>query len=894
MNPSPYAPLPSLALATALALATTAAQATADHVWWEAEAPVATNFPPAAQNPFAPADAAQAALLSGGAWIGVSGPRPGPLFAEYDVVVPAGGTWNFYVRKFWYHGPFRWQWDDGPWTEVRSGYALMDEVTLRLHTVANWVSLGRVDLAPGTRRLRIELLENDGAAAFDCFVITRAPFQARGALRPGEVYGRAPEGWFPFEPPADSFAESPIDLRHLNEAFAGERGWIRAAGERFVHGDTDQPVRFWAVNSGLSFVRLDDAAIDYCARQLAKYGVNLVRLHGLPAGGEGVGKLELNPHTVARIQYTVAALKREGIYTCLSLYFPLWVRLEEADGFAGYTGQHPFALHFFHPRYQAILREWWRGLLTAPNPYGPPLAQEPAVAQFELVNEDSYFFWTFTPGQNVPWPMMEVLEAEFGAWAARRHGSIAAALAAWNNRRHHRDDPAAGRLGVPAAGELVPNREHPRTRDSARFLAEHQRAWFERERAFLRDQLGYRGLVQSSNWVTADARVLGPLEKWSNAGTDYMDRHGYFGGEHRGDRASYALSAGDTYRERTALRFENARGEPGTAFGLPIADIGYAGQPSIVSEINWTPPGRFRAEYPVLAAVFGALQDQDGIYHFAAGHATWQSTLTKFPVQVPTVMGQFPALARLYRLGLVTEGPVVADLQLTLDDLFALRGAPASAPQNLDDFRARDIPPGAAAALDAVSSIDPLAHYVGRVRIDFVDGAAPSRIVELSPFVNRHERTLRSATGEIHWDWGRGLLSVNAPQAAIVAGFLPPNRASKAGPLVVETTLDYATLALVSLDGAPLATSGRMLLQIMTEDSNHDWRTSGTELKTLESLGVPPLVVRSPVGTVRLDRADATRLRVTALDLHGHPRRDAGTADRLTLRPDTLYYLIER
>ena len=53
--------------------------------------------------------------------------------------------------------------------------------------------------------------------------------------------------WFAFNPPTDTFAESPIDLRFLNEKFAGEHGLITTRGDEFIHGASREPVRFWAV-----------------------------------------------------------------------------------------------------------------------------------------------------------------------------------------------------------------------------------------------------------------------------------------------------------------------------------------------------------------------------------------------------------------------------------------------------------------------------------------------------------------------------------------------------------------------------------------------------------------------------------------------------------------------
>lgn len=863
-------------------------------IWWEAETPRSTNFGPPERHGFAPANAAEARALSAGRWLGADGPRAQDLFAEYEVDVPAAGAWSFYVRKFWYHGPFRWRFNDGPWTEVRRDYALLDDVQLRLHVVANWVSLGGVDLPAGRNVLRIELLERDGAACFDAFLLTREPFLARGTLKPDETYNRAPEGWFPFEPAADTFAASAIDLRRLNGAFAGDRGRIIARGNDLVHADTGEPVRFWAVNAGLSLARLDNAAIDYHARQLAKYGVNMLRLHGLPAGGEGRGELEFDTRLRERIQYLVAALRREGIYTTLSIYFPLWVNLDGSEGWPGYDGDHPFALLFFDAKFQEAYRTWWRELLTAPNPHGPPLAQEPAVAVCELVNEDSYFFWTFVPGSRVPHEVLAPLEAAFGSWAVRRHGSLEAAFRAWGGDRRQRDDPAAGRLALPAAGDIAAAPDNLRMQDTARFLAEHQRAFFEDNARFLREDLGYGGLVYGSNWVTADARVLGPLDKWSNTVVDVMDRHGYWGTQHRGDRSAYALSVGDTYRERTALRFESEDQRPGTSFSLPLADIRYNGLPSLVTEINWTPPGRFRAEFTVLAAAYASLQNQNGFYFFAAGHPTWLGMLTKFPTQVPTVMGQFPAAALIYRTGMLDTGAVVADFTLGMDDLFRLRGGPVQAPVNLDETRLRDIPADGLVAVESGATLDPLAYYVGRVQANFAERAAPARLAPLDRFIDREARTITSSTGQILWDWGRGVLRLDAPRVAGLAGFLGNDAA---GPLRVAWGRDYGTVLLVALDGVPLAESRSLLLQVMTEDANYGWRTEGDPVRRIVDLGLPPVVVREPAGTVSLALGSA--LRVQPLDLHGYAEgpvqevaADASGLAAFDLRPRTLYYHI--
>ena len=49
--------------------------------------------------------------------------------------------------------------------------------------------------------------------------------------------------WFSFNPPNDPFTECAIDLRALNEKFAGEHGVIAAQGDEFVHAANREPVQ---------------------------------------------------------------------------------------------------------------------------------------------------------------------------------------------------------------------------------------------------------------------------------------------------------------------------------------------------------------------------------------------------------------------------------------------------------------------------------------------------------------------------------------------------------------------------------------------------------------------------------------------------------------------------
>src|SRR5688572_11292869 len=376
-----------------------------DYVWWEGERPVEHNFPKI--GVFTPSTFPQRrGELSGGDWLSTAGKRGrATVIAIYHVVVPSDGEYALWCRKFWRHGPFQWRFrgSGGPeneWHTCGRDVALADDTPLRKHVNVNWVFLDRVKLKRGLRAFEIRLLAKEGeeiACGFDCFVLTKRMFVPNGKLKPDERRGEADEGYFAFEPPVDPFSDAALlDLRPLNEKVAGQAGPLKHDGNRVALGD-GTPVRFWAVNVSAENAGRDRASIDYMARKLAKLGVNMVRYHSpMWTAGDPKKIAEVDPKRLDDLHYLVTALKREGIYTALSFYFPLWLRVEPGMGIDGYDdlgNKKPFAMVYFNPRLQELHRGWVTRILTAKNPHASdvPLAKDPALGLVELVNEDSFF-----------------------------------------------------------------------------------------------------------------------------------------------------------------------------------------------------------------------------------------------------------------------------------------------------------------------------------------------------------------------------------------------------------------------------------------------------------------------------------------------------------------------
>lgn len=697
-------------------------------------------------------------------------------------------------------------------------------------------------------------------------------------------------GWTAWNPPADDFRQSPIDLRFLNEAFAGQNGFIQARDGHFMHAATGQPVRFWGVNGPPH--NLPEEDLKTCARLLAKYGVNLARVH-YNVFDQKTG--ELKAPGVDKIRSAIAALKAEGIYSHLSIYFPLSLTPTDAPGWReGYDGtKHPFALLFFEPGFQELYQNWWRAILTSKGPDGKSLLEEPALMGIEIQNEDSFFFWTFNEAM-IPDPQLRKLEEMFGRWAAGKYGSIDQALAAWQAPALKRDDSAEGRLAFRPLYEIF-NRRTARDQDTAAFLLATQRGFYEETIRFLRG-LGYRGLITASNWTTANNEILGPLEKCSYTAGDFIDRHGYWSCHHQGDNAAWSIRPGHTYSNRSAYRFAAEKpGEP-PEITHPVMDPSYNFMPSMISETTWNRPNRYRGEAPLFYAAYGALQDTDALLHFALDGIHWQVKpgffMQPWTLMSPTQIGQFPAAALIYRQGLVKTGELVADFSLAPGDIVALKGSPLVQQANLDELRKFDGGPHGGSQ----GRLDPLAFFAGRTNLSIEEKLRPELVKDLRPFINHAAKTVASTTGELKLDYGNGVIFLNAPRAQGAGGNLKSAGQVSLRDLTISSDLDLIHIVAVSLDGRPLDTSSKMLLQVMTEEKPSGFLTTETGQGTLriDDIGHDPWLIREPRGFVAFKRPDASSLEVTPLDFNGYPKGSAGNAARIQLQPSTAYYLVEK
>lgn len=739
----------------------------------------------------------------------------------------------------------------------------------------------------------------------------RVPFLLLlAAVLPAQESGR-----WPFQPVKDEFKpDALLDLRYLNEKEAGESGFITVDDQGDFRLGDGKPVRFWAVNTTVQrdkpFVarpRWSPTEPDLArhARFLAKRGVNMVRLHAHINPDVNANKeakpSDINAKERDWIWRTVAAMKKEGIYTTISPYWPNTMQLNAAWDVPGGATQSVHGLIFFDEWLQDNYRAWMRALLAETNPYtGIPLAADPAVAIIQIQNEDSLLFWTVN---NLRGPKRIDFTKRYFAWVVRKYGSAEAAQQAWANNRVDGDAPANGIFEFHNLWEMTQNRTggfKKRLDDQLQFWSETMYNFHRDTAKFLREDLGCKQLINATNWKSGDVVRLNDAERWTYTANEVIAVNRYFSGVHNGPNRGWAIINNDEFTSPSVLL------DP-RDFPLNLKQV--RGYPMIVTESTWVMPMAYSAEAPFLIAAYQSLTGIDAFYWFATGDEEWSppqsangflASQQKWMFANPDMFGGFPAAALMYRTGMIARGEPVVSEQRSLIDLWERRTPVLAESPTYDPNRdAGDIAP----ASSIKTGVDPKAFLAGPVEVAYGADPAGSRVADFGPMFTAS--AVKAVTGQLEWNTEKGFCRLDSPKAQGIAAFFknaPEHYLSDVG---IKSGNDYGTVLVVSMDGQPLRESARVLVQAGTQSRPTGWREEPKEItvsgQTVQGFRVADFG-RAPWSIVEANfevtLSNAALSKATVLDMNGYARgaaelkRDGGNVI-LRFPKDALYVVLE-
>jgi len=190
----------------------------------------------------------------------------------------------------------------------------------------------------------------------------------------------------------------------------------------------------------------------------------------------------------------------------------------------------------------------------------------------------------------------------------------------------------------------------------------------------------------------------------------------------------------------------------------------------------------------------------------------------KWVAHSPGIMGNFPAAALMYRMNHVQRGRCVIEEHRPLADLWRRR-TPLVVEGNKYDPNRDTRHPGENGSCGRVS---PLALLVGPVVVSYEAGQ--TKIADFRPYIDEIRKTVRSVTGQVLWDYGKGVCTLDAPKAQGATGFLKKVGKLKMSDVEMTVGNDYATVSVVSMDNLSLRMSRKVLVQVGTVARPAGWK----------------------------------------------------------------------
>ncbi len=612
---------------------------------------------------------------------------------------------------------------------------------------------------------------------------------------------------------------SPADVSFLHDAPAGKDGYIRIEGGHFVKPDGKR-IRFWGVHltdwspGSIELPAKEDTPM--WARTLARYGVNIVRLHFVdkwaPTGitdGSKDDTRSFDAQQLDRLDFLVSELKKNGIYMDLNLN--VGRSYKEGDGLPDANRlQWAKSLTLYDKRIIELEKEYAHNLLTHVNPYTKAeYRNEPAIAIVEILNENG-----IGQGYNPPSKFYaDELDGIYNDW-------LKASLSPEQLTKIREQAGVQADALIPRLkGNERATAPKDRYETEVRFFMDLESKFYQDMKAYLRD-LG----VKQPLIGTADHGHSGP--PWvmlsSLSKLDILDGHIYW---------NQYVGVGNVPMVN----------DPMHSTVVQLSRTAVAGKPYTVSETNHPFPNEYAGEgIPILAAYAG-FQDWDMVIMYTfepKKDPNWKPYIgDPFDISLdPVRMTEMAAGALMFLRGDVKPARQTVERTYSKDQVLDAGLLPSGLRAGSEQPY---FTPGFPLTL-------PLEHAV---RTKSFDGPPTEHLTasDASPIV--------SDTKELSWytsEAKTGVVTVETDRAQALIGFIKANQKTLKN-LGADISNNFATIVLTAMDDKPLARSAKMLLNACSRVENTDqkWNDARSGLGR-GGQGHSPTLIEPVSGTVTL------------------------------------------
>lgn len=589
--------------------------------------------------------------------------------------------------------------------------------------------------------------------------------------------GEAP-AWHPF---SLSWNDAPLNLSFLLDAPAGKHGFLGIKNQRFVFEDGKE-ARFWGVtlSGSACFPAPEQAPV--IADRLARFGVNLVRLHQLDAdwaepnlfAAPDQPGVFFNPETLDRLDYFLFQLENRGIYVWLGGLASR--RLKESDGIPAWQ-YIPLGLKgyiYFVPEIQNLHRQYLQALWSHRNRYtGLEYRDSPAIVLTDLFYDNNLHI---DPPRLQPFAGL--FENLWRDWQAARKEM----------------PPIPFDYGSP-------------TPEMQQFMADVMGRANVAFHNFLRS-ISVKIPLAGTGAVTAlrDLPILEPM--------DFIQAGGLWNPPRLGRKIYSNRRMVDTDPDREANLFHW------------LAFSRLEKKPFVASMWGCPWPSAYRAELPLWMAAMAAWQDWQGcVLTSSLSTLEPENTAITGPLENwndPAVWGLMPAAALLFHRKTMEPARPLAVMGVPDSLLFS------EAPLTPAECRTTRL-------ADQARITVRLRARPGRSSI-----LSPTQPESVQ---NGREKT--KTRRELRHDPRRGLVWVDTKQAQAVIGRLREAANEEPAFLNVQSDVDFGVVCVNSLDGLPIPQSRDLWITVISEAQNQDFRSMPVDGDfQIESPGQAPVLIQ--------------------------------------------------
>ncbi|MBN1404576.1 MAG: carbohydrate binding domain-containing protein [Opitutales bacterium] len=404
---------------------------------------------------------------------------------------------------------------------------------------------------------------------------------------------------------------------------------------------------------------------------------------------------------------------------------------------------------------------------------------------------------------------------------------------------------ASGNIPMLESSATYSNGEYS---DWCRFLEEKETAYWVQMRDYIRNDIGYQGLIVGTIISTSTPNIQSNM--------DVIDSHSYW--KHP------VFPNNDWSISNWTVENESMVNERGGILGS-LAAQRVKGKPFFVTEYMHCSPNTFSSEAPLLLSAYAGLQDWDGVFFFQYGNEAHDWNRGYFSTHFD--MDQHPnkmANALIGSLMFLREDVAPAEDEYTL--LFN----PEREHEIVSTLGTSwNIANGQLAGFDNATPL------ISRVSLSV--GASASGLTE-APAAPSASVPFASDTGELVWDLSNssaGVVSVDTPSTKAIIGYTDGDTYTFANGIEItpgSTEQGWSTIAMSSITGSSDSLYGGTRMIVVATgnaaNTNMQW-TSADKVSVGANWGASPSLVERIPASITLPVPPA-RVLFRSLDVEGN------------------------